>query len=354
MLRKNCFAAVTMVVAALLTASCTGTPVSPEMEFERPGIHAGAAPALGSGIFGTASVAGLSADGEFRCVDLAKYKLWIDVEYLSATLNYEIEGLPGGNPEGYLLQVWWFGHSDNGSTADPGTYDPSVSEMNAGHRVYNIGHGPNVTGSQSFTYPESYAGKKLKVVIYLQPKRERLSDDPIGQCDRGRYVTPELPPPPPPGCTGPNCNPDPPCQGEECDPEPPCEGEGCEPEPPCVGEECDPDPPCQGEECNPDPPCEGEDCDEEPPCEGQECEPEPPQCPAPSEQNFSLPRPIGNPTAECSYFGSYTPNGEGTPSFYVTKCGLFYEVTHGPWDEAQCSNGQLVSHSTPCYCSVND
>ena len=80
-------------------------------------------------------------------------------------------------------------------------------------------------------------------------------------------------------------------------------------------------------------------------CEG-ECPP--PDCVIPPEHNFSMSSSVGNPAAECGLF-DLIPSGD-TPVIYITKCGLFYEVTHNPWALGQCSNGQDVSHSTPCYC----
>jgi hypothetical protein len=78
------------------------------------------------------------------------------------------------------------------------------------------------------------------------------------------------------------------------------------------------------------------------------------ECEAPPVQNFTLERPFGSPTSECAYFGTYVPTGMGPAAFWVTKCGRFYEVTHSPWTQGQCTNGQDVSHSTPCWCALED
>lgn len=84
-------------------------------------------------------------------------------------------------------------------------------------------------------------------------------------------------------------------------------------------------------------------------CEGCECDNSCVQCEdVPPEHSFSLSKAIGNPRAECSYFGDYVPGSPG--AFYVTKCGTFYEVTLSPWTSALCSNGQELSHSTGCVC----
>jgi hypothetical protein len=63
--------------------------------------------------------------------------------------------------------------------------------------------------------------------------------------------------------------------------------------------------------------------------------------------------PLGPPAAECSYFGAYTPSGDGPPLFWVTKCGLGYEVSHTRWNASSCTNGQDVSHRTPCWCAID-
>lgn len=80
--------------------------------------------------------------------------------------------------------------------------------------------------------------------------------------------------------------------------------------------------------------------------------PPPPECEPPPEQSFELDRPIGNQSAECSFFvddeETYIPGSPG--DFFVTKCGLFYEITHDPFVGSTCSNGKRVSHSTSCIC----
>ena len=77
-------------------------------------------------------------------------------------------------------------------------------------------------------------------------------------------------------------------------------------------------------------------------------------CVPPNEQSFKRRKPIGNPRAECSFFGEYVPTDQNDADFYVTKCGLFYEVTHDPFVGGQCSNGKDVSHTTACVCGDED
>lgn len=84
-----------------------------------------------------------------------------------------------------------------------------------------------------------------------------------------------------------------------------------------------------------------------------ECIPNPPECKVPEVQSFRTERSIGDPRAECSFFGNYVPT-DGPGDFFVTKCGLFYQVTHDPFEGEKCSNGQDVSHSTPCVCAPED
>lgn len=83
-----------------------------------------------------------------------------------------------------------------------------------------------------------------------------------------------------------------------------------------------------------------------------ECKIPPPECVPPDVQSFKVDRSLGNDDAECAFFGDYEP---GTPGdFFVVKCGLFYQVTHSPFQGSTCSNGQDVSHSTACICVVDD
>lgn len=78
--------------------------------------------------------------------------------------------------------------------------------------------------------------------------------------------------------------------------------------------------------------------------EGVEC-----PCVPPEEQFFKHKPPYGPPAAECAAFGDYVP-AETAAAFYVVKCGNWYLVTHEPYLEATCPNGQDVSHITPCGC----
>lgn len=69
---------------------------------------------------------------------------------------------------------------------------------------------------------------------------------------------------------------------------------------------------------------------------------------APPDHSFQVAEPLGSPEAECAYFGATPADGLG--AFYMTKCGLWYEVTNEPYTDALCGNGQAVSHSTACNC----
>lgn len=77
-----------------------------------------------------------------------------------------------------------------------------------------------------------------------------------------------------------------------------------------------------------------------------------PVCELPPEQSFARRRPFGNPQAECAHFGPYIPGRPG--DFFVKKCGKFYELHHSYPGTGQCSNGQDLSHITPCICPPID
>ncbi len=205
----------------------------------------------------------------------------------------------------------------------------------------------------SFRFPsDTPYHRRLGLTVWV----EAQTGDRLDQCDAMLFVTfkREIPPPPPP----------PP---EECEKTPVPEGfRDCEPG--------------QGMACGVTPPkpccvwvqaeCKWV-CDEIPPLPCPPVgEPECPEqrwdtelcawvgeclqggCSVPPVHNFKAPRSLGNPQAECEHFGNFEPAGMWEHGeFHVTKCGLFYEVTHSHWWKSKCSNGQRVSHRTKCICA---
>jgi hypothetical protein len=89
-------------------------------------------------------------------------------------------------------------------------------------------------------------------------------------------------------------------------------------------------------------------------CPNGGCEQEPPTHSGP------LDLPNANPRTECAAFGGVPACGVDTdlvtstecePDWWMTKCGQWYEVGPEHWDPNTCSNGQEVSHRTPCDCN---
>jgi hypothetical protein len=129
-----------------------------------------------------------------------------------------------------------------------------------------------------------------------------------------------------------------------------------------------PPPPCRGEQCEPTTPPPPT---PPPPTPPPPTPPPPPQCVGPTSGQYGpLGGPLGNPTSECSYFGSYTPTCKTEPQsvgvnintslpacprtgtlFYLSKCGQSTYVV-GTTYAPSCPQGQGLgwSHTTGCAC----